>query len=919
MLAVVQALCLATACGSGQTPGASSPGAASEAIASAPAPRDDGRLPPGVTPVSYDLDFRIDPAGQRFSGQATIALTIAQPTRTLVMHARDLDIERIELRRPSTNQTWVGHAALRPPARSKGEPEELVIGFPEVIAPGPAELEIRYSAPFTEGLHGMYSVEEAGRRFVFTQLEPTDARRMFPGFDEPGFKVPVTLAATVPEGNVVFSNMPLRARTQAELGWSRFEFETSEPMPTYLVALAAGPLETYVGPDTVTPIRVLAVPGKSALGASAANTASAQLEFLSEYFGLVFPFKKLDLVAVPNFAPGAMENTGLVTFREEIILVDPEHASTRSRQLMTQVMAHELAHMWFGNLVTMEWWDDLWINEAFANWIARRTVDALSPEFGAGVEFLRSKNRVMSLDWLESARRIRQPVRSTSEAHEVFDAITYVKGESVLSMIERWVGAETFQAGVRAHLERHAWGSGTSADLFATLDVTSGMPVSEVASSFTDQTGVPRVNVEMDCSPDVPPRVTLSQQELRPIGSSTLEGKYWQIPVCLRYPADIVATATDGSVPTKHSEGAPETVVQCELLGPEVREISLERTGCPAWMYPNADEAGYYRFHMRPRRLYELARAAGELSPLERGGLIGNTWALVESGGLTAERYLEMLVELPLGEDRVVWQQVFDSLVVIDMALEPSERPGFARYARRLLAPLVAKLGWASRPDDTAARRLLRQRAIELLGGLADDPQAQARLLELADAWITDPDSGDPELAVAAVRVAARKGDRVLFERLVTVLKTTESAQHRVTALRGLASFDDPDLARMALDLWSNGTLKMQDLHYIISPVAADRRTARVAYEWLQENLSSMSQGMPPFLARGVVTVTEGLCDQPTIQEASRFLSIQLTEVEGADRGLREAAETGMICHAFRSAQAPIIARWLRTAVEARP
>ncbi len=894
-------VCLAAGCGGGQTRDAT---AADEAAHAAPAPRDDGRLPGGVVPVSYELDFRIDPAAERFHGRTTIALNIAQPTRTLVLHGRALTIERVELRRGI--QTWTGHALLRPPAHSKGDAEELVIGFSEVIPAGPAELEIRYSAPFTKGLHGMYAVEDAGRRFVFTQLEPTDARRMFPGFDEPGFRVPITLSATVPEGNVVFSNTPLRLTTSPEPGWVRFEFETSRPMPTYLVALAAGPLETHVGPADVTQLRVLTAPGKAELGAAAAEIATKELKILREYFGIDFPYRKLDLVAVPDFAPGAMENVGLMTFREEILLLDPERASTRNLRLTTQVLAHELAHAWFGNLVTMEWWDDLWINEAFANWIALKTVEKLKPAYGVGIDFLRAKNWVMGLDWLESARRIRQPVHGTSEAHEVFDGITYVKGESVLAMIERWVGPEAFQEGVRTHLEKYAWGTGTSAQLFETLDVVSSKPVSQVASSFVDQTGVPRVNLEMDCSPDVPPRITLNQQELRPIGSSPVEGKYWQIPVCLRYPVN-------------GNEPAAATVVQCQLLGPETREIALNRIGCPAWLYPNADEAGYYRFHMRPHRLYELARAAGELSPLERAGLLGNTWALVESGGLSAERYLEILVELPLGEDRVVWQQVFDSLIAIDMVLEPSERPGFSRYVRRLLAPLVARLGWTARPGDTAAQRMLRQRAIELLGWLADDSDTQARLLRLADEWISDPDSGEADLAVAAVRVTARKGDRALFDRLVNVLEKSESVQHRTTALRGLASFDDPELARMALDLWSNGTLKMQDLHYIISPVAADRRTARVAYDWLKENLTSMSEDMPPFLARRVVTVAEGLCDQRSIREATQFLATQLKEVEGVDRRLREASETGMICHAFRSAQVPVIARWLRTATEAQP
>ena len=369
-----------------------------------------------------------------------------------------------------------------------------MLSFDRVIPVGPADLEIDYEGAFATGLRGLYRVEEGGRWYAFTQFEPTDARRAFPCFDEPGIKTPFTVTVTAPADR---SRSPTCAsrpppRSRGGNGRVKFEFEASPPLPTYLVAIAVGAFDLREALAGTLAIRLAAVSGKARLGGGALAAARGQLVELERYFGRRYPYAKLDLLAVPSFGAGAMENAGLITFREERILLD-ERASLAARIGMAGLIAHEAAHQWFGDLVTMAWWDDLWLNEAFASFMADEIVDAWRPATRARLQALALKSQVMADDSLATARRIRQPVRSTSEAQEAFDSVTYAKGRAVLAMTEAWLGPDAFRAGLRGYLQRHEWGNATADDLYAALAAASdGRDVAGVMRSFTDQIGVPR-------------------------------------------------------------------------------------------------------------------------------------------------------------------------------------------------------------------------------------------------------------------------------------------------------------------------------------------------------------------------------------------------------------------------------------------
>ncbi len=422
-----------------------------------PPPRDDGRLSSDVHPLRYDLDLSIDPEATSLSGRVRIGVTLDHPTRAIVLHARGPKVLTAAISSKEGKQ-WA-QAKSRRASHSKDDPEELVLVVDKEVSAGAAEIDLQYEAPYAPNLQGAYRVEQGGKHFVFTQFEPNDARRAFPCFDEPGFKVPVHVTLTVPEGNLAVSNMPeLRKRENRRSGLVSYEFRVSPPLPTYLVAFAVGAFEVRQGARDPVPIRLISLPGKAKLGTLALDAARDELALLTDYFGTPYPYPKLDLVAVPEFAAGAMENAGLITFREERLLLDEAHTSIDSRRALGGILAHELAHQWFGNLVTMKWWNNVWLNEGFATWMGTKISDRWHPAYGALSEGAQRKHWVMGVDSLPSARKVRQPVHSSSEALEAFDGITYVKGASVLGMAERWVGESVMRRGVQNYLAQHRFG-----------------------------------------------------------------------------------------------------------------------------------------------------------------------------------------------------------------------------------------------------------------------------------------------------------------------------------------------------------------------------------------------------------------------------------------------------------------------------
>jgi len=883
-----------------------SPPAATDAAAAAvvvPPPRADGRLPPEVRPLHYTLDLVVDPAAPRFSGRARIKVKIAAPTRVIVLHARGLDIRRATLRAPQGELTAT--AALRKAAGSKAEPEELTLAFDQPVVAGEGELDIAYDAPFGTNMRGLYRVQERDAWYAFTQFEPNDARRAFPCFDEPGFKTPFDVTITVPVDSVAFANMKERRRQpQPDGARVRFEFVTSPPLPTYLVALAVGTFDVVAGSANDVQVRVLATKGKADLASTAVATTLGQLGPLARYFKHAYPYGKLDLVAVPSFGAGAMENAGLLTFREERLLLDAR-ASLGARVGSATIIAHELAHQWFGDLVTMAWWDDLWLNEAFATWMADKVVDEVRPMTGARTQALVSKSRVMSEDALSTARRIRNPVRNTSEALEAFDGVTYAKGRAVLAMTEAWLGEETFRDGIRRYLSRHAWGNATADDLYAALaEASGGRPVASVMQTFTTQTGFPSVDAVLDCAPGRKPAVKITQREYRTLDrKAEASVKQWQVPICLVFPAQ---------------GGGAKLARQCTLL--ETREARVEldgATGCPAFVYPNAGEDGYYRVRLTADALAPLARAFTRLPERERFGVVSNAIAAVRSGDLPASDLLALLAKLPRETSRLVWWEVIDALWSIDRALvSDAARPAFARFVRTLGGPTARRLGWRDTPNESDDDHFTREAMLHVLGELGEDKAVLAEADRLARKWLAAPNATNgggvsSDLARIALPLAAKRGDAALWEQMLAVLKNPPTPEARILALSGLASFDDPALVERTLALVLDGTIKAQDQRYLFPAMAMRRASRDMTLAWIQVHLHELVPKIPAGAVGRLINAVTGLCDATRVRAFEAFMTAQTAKLEGVEKDLRQSVEAALRCAALADAQREATSAWL--------
>ena len=870
-----------------------------------PSPRMDGRLPLGVRPSRYTMDLSIDPSKKTFSGKVRIGVNLERPRRAIVMHGRALTVQSVFLHTASGK--LVGNAELRMAARSREEPEELVLTFPSEAPAGEAEIEIAYEAPFNHGLRGLYQVEDEGASYAFTQFEPNDARRAYPCFDEPGFKVPFEVSITVPKGSMAVANTKVARQRENSAGNTvTYDFEKSPPLPTYLVAFGVGPFDVLEGPKEPVPIRLISAKGKAGLGKLAIETAAAHLDLLGKYFARPYPYTKLDVVAVPNFASGAMENPGFVTFREELLLIDPEHASTQSRRAMAGVIAHELAHQWFGDLVTMQWWDDLWLNEAFASWMSRKIVDQWKPASQSRLESVGEKSSVMSHDSLSSARKIRNPVNSTSDALEAFDGITYGKGQAVLTMIESWLGEEAFREGMRRYVKKHEWGNATAADLYAALSEASGRDVGKVMNSFTDQTGVPVVTAACQAGDGEGSAVTLKlhQEEYRTLdrkGPSDKNDKLWQIPVCVVY------------------DSGEKIERECTLLESAETKIDLGKRaksgGCPAYFYPNADESGYDRIKLDRADIDKLTKTGlGKLSEVERYGLVSNAWAQVWSGDLPASGYFDVLGSFKKESSRLVWREIIDSLYEADRSIvTDAARPAFAKYVRDLLTPAARRLGWTSKKDESDEQKLLRVSVLTALGTLGRDDWAFAQAKRVADAWLADPFQVDADLAKAALPVTAKQPSDALFDRLLATLKSPRTPEVRVLALSGLAAFDDPKYVERVLDLMIDRTVKAQDLQYLLRPLSARRATRGTTFTWLEKHFEDVAKVVPRFVVGRLVRVTASMCSAGQVRAAEAFFAPRLAQIEGTEKALRQSVEDGLRCSALADKESSPTTRWLNS------
>jgi puromycin-sensitive aminopeptidase len=837
------------------------------------------RLSRDVLPRRYESHLAVDFSAKAFRGSQRVSLAVVRPVREFTLHALGLDLTRVELH--SRDKVYPARVSTLPVS------ETVLLAFDAEVAAGEATLHVEWTGHFSDGLRGLYLAGDVAA----TQFEAADARRVFPCFDEPAFKAHWALSVEVPTGLSVLSNGAVTDTSPSGSGQQRIRFAETELLPSYLVALVAGPL---VGsPEELAgnvKVRTWALKEKAHLTHFGQQAALAALPRLQAYFGLPYAFGKLDQVAIPDFEAGAMENAGLITYRELALLLDPLTAPLSVQKRIAEVVTHELAHQWFGNWVTMVWWDDLWLNEAFATWMAYKMVHAWKPGWRVWLDFDSGKSVALHLDALRSTHPIRGTVRNAGEAGEAFDAITYEKGGAVLRMIEGFLGEESFRSGIQAYMRKHARANAVADDLWGALAEASSQPVLEVANAWIRQPGYPVVSVALSGH-----RLSLSQERFFSDPSAKGEER-WPVPLVLRW-AD--------------AAGEHETRA---LLRERTLAVELAVSGSMKWLCANSSSTGFYRVAYDAAGLLALRENLGALAPSERIGLLADQWALVRAGRARIADFLDLALGFADERDDAVLDELVGKLGYVDSRLVDGEgTPRFRRVVEGLFAPAFRTMGWEPRAEESDLDRLRRASLLRGVGALARSPgvllEAKARVARMLE---HSPDALEANLLDGAVAIAARAGEAPLFQKLKAAFPTEPDPATKRRYLMALTAFEDPALSAQARELLLEGGVPMQDVSGYVHGLLANREARDEGWRLLQERWADVMArtGGAPMLVRRVVEALGNLHTPAHLEQVRRFLANH--PVPEAQQAVAQTLERLGQDVALRERVLPEVSAWLK-------
>lgn len=816
----------------------------------------DFRLSRKVRPVRYALRIDVDLDAWRFRADEEIAVLLDEPTSAIVLHAVDLDVRAA--RAVGANGAEAVAAISVDP-----EAETIRLDFGRPLAAGSASLAITFAGEILARLRGFYRSQKDGARYAATQFEAADARRAFPCFDEPEFKARFALTLVIPPGVTAIANGAVLSDTPQRDGRREVRFAETPPISSYLVAYTVGPYEATPIATTPSgvPVRVFLPRGMAAKGTYARDAHVRSLENLEAYTAIAYPYGKVDAIGVPDFEAGAMENPGAITYRLTAIAADGARASTTARKNIFYTAAHELTHMWWGDLVTMAWWDDLWLNESFATFIGYKVVADLMPEWGMWRDFVATLVRPFNLDALRSTHPISFEVRNAKQATERFDVITYWKGAGVVRMIEGFLGADVFRSGVRTYLDRYRERNATADDFWRELTQASGRDVAAIANAWIKQPGHPLVTVAAQQEGDGL-SLHLSQERFfaDPAASGSAPEQRWLIPMVIKYGTD---------------KGIREERV---VVDAGAGQVSLPGA---RWFYPNGDGAGFYRFAMEDAALASLVDALpAALNAQERLDLVGNQWALVKAGKTPIKQFFSMLAGFRDETDRAVLAAITERLAWVSTNLvEHATREAFERFAARLYAPQLAGLGWDARPDESEDDRLRRAIVIGTLGELASDAAVIAEARQRLERYLRDPAALDPNLASTVVSLTARSGDAALYERYLA-RKRSEATdpEEEQRFLFGLTSFEDPTLVQRTLSLALTDEVRPQDRAHVLARLLGGRASRLSAWSFVRDRWERLVTGMDPMLQQNIVRGLAQLTPEPAASEVLAFLPPRTTD-----------------------------------------
>ncbi|HYM26222.1 MAG TPA: M1 family metallopeptidase [Vicinamibacterales bacterium] len=854
------------------------------------------RLPGDVHPERYDLAFTVDLPNAAFEGDETVRVRLGAPASRIVLNALDITFHEVTI--------GDGGAAQKATVVLDKDAQTATLTVSRPIPAGVTAVHIRYAGVLNDQLRGFYLSKGRDRNYAVTQFESTDARRAFPCFDEPSYKAVFSVTLTVDRRDTAISNGRVVSDTPGpSASQHTVRFADSPKMSSYLVAMAVGDFQCTSGASDGIPIRVCATPDKKDLTRIALESAEQILHFYDGYFTVKYPFVKLDVLAVPDFAAGAMENTAAIFYRETDLLADAKSASVSTRKNIASVLAHEMAHQWFGDLVTMAWWDDIWLNEGFATWMANKPLAALHPDWHVDVDEAKENRTALGLDSLKSTRAIHAEADTPAQIDEAFDAIAYEKGASVLRMVENYVGADAFRKGINSYLQAHEYANATSEDFAKSIAASSGKPVERMLPTFVNQPGVPVVSVSLSCPMPASTMATMTAHRFLIDGSASSDER-WQIPVCYAFAG------------TKHSPNRQP--FQCAVMsdkvevGTTVGSLTSNSDACQPWVFANLDARGYYRTEYAPELLRKMSPdVETKLTAPERLSLVDDEWALVKTGRHSIGDYLSLIAGFGRENTSGVLSDVTNRLQSIHEDLTTAEtRPKLEAFVRSLLRPLYDELGMTPAASDDDNRRALRAVVVDALGSVGADADVARTARAMLDRALNGGSALDPTLADAVVTVSAAHGDAKLFDAMLNAADKATSPEERYRYLYAIADFTDPALVDRGLQLVLTDRIRTQDAAIYLAQFLANPSSRDRAWTFLTTRWTELAPKVTIFGGDvNIVHATGAFCDAGAQKNVSAFFAAH--PLPAAQRALSQAEEQIAGCVRLRERQAPQLAEWL--------
>lgn len=812
-------------------------------------------------PTSQSVNLKLDPNLETFSGSTNIKIEVLKATNVIELNGVDYQVTEALLSGQSD-------CDLANQANDKG-----IVSFScaSTIQPGSYQLDIDFTAPYNRNSVGLYKTIDGDLPYLFTQFEMSDARRAFPLFDEPEYKVPFQLTIASPQINKVYSNTPVVSEENND-GWTTHTFAPTKTISSYLVALAVGQFEEIPVEGMSVPGRVITTKGKIHLAKYAAEQMPIVLKALEDYFGSDYPFAKLDSVAVPEFPFGAMENAGLVTYREDILLLDSANASDVSKRRAVSIIGHELAHQWYGNLVTMAWWNDLWLNEAFASWMAAKVTHQTHPEFESHLNL--SKNRAMSADARLSTKPIRKPIRTEADIMDGL-GLAYSKGEAVLAMVENWIGEEEFKQGIRNYINTHSYKNTEASDLWNALAKSSGKDVPSVLKSYIEQSSYPLIKVSQQGE-----KLNVSQQRFV-YAEVDAPQQSWTVPVVFKY-------GVNG-----------QTFEKSILLSERTQIVDL---GVNAdWVYPDSNAMGYYRWALDGAGFERLLANVQQLSDRERKAMISSADALLDGGFLSAGELLSVLGQFTKDPHAGI---IASAIAYINIQKHPfvdeNNEQEWAKFIGQSVAPLVERYGVIAKADEDAQISQLRPRFVKLLAFEAKDSNIIKVALEQSKRYLSGSTDVDSYLIGTYLQIAVYNGDAALLKQVIQAFEQTKDPTKRTHLMLAMGYAPQGKLQQQVLAYSLTDTVKAPDLSYIYSGQTYTKSRANDFRDWAYLNYQTIAAKVPPFALPRLPALYGGGCDEEVFNKANRFFTQQLDAVPGYGRALAKLEESVQNCVRLR-------------------